>query len=180
MSTDYRAAAHDAAVRYGIPPDLFGRLVQAESAYNANALSPAGAIGLAQLMPGTAAYLGVDPRDPMQNLDGGARYLREQYDRFGDWRLAAAAYNAGPGNVQKHGGVPPFAETRNYVAKLFDGGAAEPAPAQPVNALTAYGTPPAPAPSAPVNALTAYAQPQRPALPQFAGVDPALFFGRLG
>jgi len=66
-------------------------------------------------MPGTAARLGVDANDPHQNLDGGARYLRMQYDRFGSWRLALAAYNAGPEAVEKHGGIPPYRETTNYV-----------------------------------------------------------------
>ena len=111
--------AKGAARRNNVPEDLFLRLVQQESAWNPNAQSHAGAIGLAQLMPGTAAYLRVNPRDPAQNLDGGARYLREQYDEFGSWRLALAAYNAGPGAVQRHGGVPPFRETRNYVRVIW-------------------------------------------------------------
>jgi len=111
----YLGKARRAANRYRIPADLFFRLIQQESGWNPKALSPVGAIGLTQLMPGTAKYLRVDPYDPVQNLDGGARYLSEQYKRFGSWRLALAAYNAGPGAVQKYGGVPPFKETRNYV-----------------------------------------------------------------
>ena len=83
------------------------------------ARSHKGAIGLAQLMPGTAAKLGVDPHNPRQNLEGGARYLRMMYDRYGNWRLALAAYNAGPAAVDKYDGVPPYRETRNYVRKIW-------------------------------------------------------------
>ena len=107
--------ARAAARRHGIPEDLFLRLIQQESNWNPTAKSHAGAYGLAQLIPSTARYLGVDIRDPYQNVDGGARYLKEQYRTFGSWRLALAAYNAGPGAVKKYGGVPPFKETRNYV-----------------------------------------------------------------
>ncbi|MEO0872648.1 MAG: lytic transglycosylase domain-containing protein, partial [Pseudomonadota bacterium] len=105
----------DAARQHGIPEDLFLRLVNQESRWNAKAKSHKGAYGLAQLMPGTAAYLGVDPKDPRQNLEGGARYLKEQYVKFRDWRLALAAYNAGPHRVEQYGGIPPFKETQNYV-----------------------------------------------------------------
>lgn len=115
----YAGMARDAARRHGVPEDLFLRLVQQESNFNPRAVSTKGAIGLAQLMPGTARDLRVDPNDPAQNLDGGARYLKEQYRTFGNWRLALAAYNAGPGAVQKHGGIPPFRETRNYVKKIW-------------------------------------------------------------
>ncbi|UWR24785.1 lytic transglycosylase domain-containing protein [Sulfitobacter sp. S223] len=111
----YLALARAAAVRHGIPQDLFLRLVHQESRWNHKAVSHAGAIGLAQLMPGTAALLRVDPTVPSENLDGGARYLRQQYEEFGSWRLALAAYNAGPGAVKKYGGIPPFRETKNYV-----------------------------------------------------------------
>lgn len=118
-SGPFLALARDAARRNNIPEDLFLRLVQKESAWNAGAVSHAGAIGLAQLMPATARTLGVNPHDPAQNLDGGARYLRTQYDTFGSWRLALAAYNAGPGAVQQYGGVPPYQETQNYVAVIL-------------------------------------------------------------
>jgi soluble lytic murein transglycosylase-like protein len=116
---DYRETARMIAIEEGVDPDLFLRLVGAESSFNPDAVSSKGASGLAQLMPGTAAELGVDPTDPIQNLRGGARYLRQQLDEFGDPVLALAAYNAGPGNVRKYGGVPPFAETQNYVAKIM-------------------------------------------------------------
>ena len=111
--------ARAAARRHGIPEDLFLRLIQQESNWNPKAKSHAGAYGLAQLIPSTARYLGVDIRDPYQNVDGGARYLKEQYRTFGSWRLALAAYNAGPGAVKKYGGVPPFKETRNYVKVIW-------------------------------------------------------------
>ena len=109
------------AERYGIPHQLFFNLVTAESNWNELALSPRGAIGLAQLMPGTAADLGVDPYDPYENLEGGARYLAEQYQRFGTWELALAAYNAGPGAVTKYSGIPPYPETQEYVRKIIGG-----------------------------------------------------------
>lgn len=115
----YLNLARSAAAKHGVPEDLFLRLIQQESGWNANARSHKGALGLAQLMPGTAQALGVDPYDVAQNLEGGARYLREQYNTFGTWRLALAAYNAGPGAVQQHGGVPPFRETQNYVQVIW-------------------------------------------------------------
>lgn len=115
----YLAIARDAARRHGIPEDLFLRLVQQESGWNPGAVSHKGAIGLAQLMPGTARILGVDPSDPAQNLDGGARYLRQQFNTFRDWRLALAAYNAGPGAVEQHDGIPPYRETQSYVRAIM-------------------------------------------------------------
>ncbi|WP_416914075.1 lytic transglycosylase domain-containing protein [Seohaeicola sp.] len=117
----YLAMARDAARRHGVPEDLFLKLVQQELGFNPKARSHKGALGLAQLMPETARQLRVDPLDPYQNLDGGARYLMQQYRTFGNWRLALAAYNAGPGAVQKHGGVPPFRETQNYVRVIWGG-----------------------------------------------------------
>lgn len=115
----YLDPARSAARRHGIPEDLFLRLVQQESGWNPRAVSHKGAIGLAQLMPGTAQRLRVDPSDPVENLDGGARYLAQQYRRFGSWKLALAAYNAGPGAVLEHGGVPPYRETMNYVKVVW-------------------------------------------------------------
>ena len=93
--------------------------MQQESGWNASAKSHKGAIGLAQLMPQTAKNLRVDPHDPQQNLEGGARYLSRQYRKFGSWRLALAAYNAGPEAVKKYGGVPPYKETQNYVRIIW-------------------------------------------------------------
>lgn len=108
-----------AARRHGLDPTLLAGLVQAESGFRPDVVSHAGAIGLAQLMPGTAEGLGVDPHDPVQNLDGGARYLREQLDRFGSVELALAAYNAGPGRVAQAGGIPRIAETQAYVPRVL-------------------------------------------------------------
>ena len=119
---DYRALASQIAQQEGVPTDLFLRLVNQESRFRPNAVSEAGAMGLAQLMPGTARDLGVDPNDPVQNLTGGARYLRQQLDAFGTPELALAAYNAGPGNVRKYGGIPPFKETQNYVSTILGTG----------------------------------------------------------
>lgn len=90
----------------------------AESRYCADAVSPQGALGLGQLMPGTARELGVDPLDPTENLMGAARYLRTQLDTFGDTPLALAAYNAGPGAVTTYRGVPPYPETQAYVREV--------------------------------------------------------------
>lgn len=113
----YASEITAAATKYGIDPALLAGLVKQESGFNPSARSSAGATGLTQLMPATARGLGVtDATDPLQALEGGAKYLRQQLDRFGgDERLALAAYNAGPGAVQRYGGVPPYAETQNYV-----------------------------------------------------------------
>jgi soluble lytic murein transglycosylase-like protein len=113
------AWAHYYAIGFGLDPHFFEALVWAESRFCVDALSSAGAIGLTQITPGTAAGLGVDPSDPLEALWGGAKYLRDQYLRFGDWTLALAAYNAGPGRVIEYGGVPPFAETHAYVERIF-------------------------------------------------------------
>lgn len=120
----------DAACRHGLPPLLLDSLVIAESMYDPAATSRVGAGGLAQLMPGTARLLGiVDRYDPAQNLDGGARYLREQLDRFSSLPLALAAYNAGPGVVARVGRIPQNGETPAYVSRilaLFGDGEAAP------------------------------------------------------
>ncbi len=110
-----------AAAAYDLSPDLLDALVRSESGYDPKARSAAGAIGLTQLMPATAAALGVDPWDPSQNLMGGAAYLRAQLDRFdGAVDLALAAYNAGPTRVARAGGVPAIAETQTYVGRNLE------------------------------------------------------------
>ena len=116
---EYLEVAKAAARKHGVPEDLFLRLVQQESGWNPVAVSSKGATGLAQLMPETAELLGVDISSPESNLDGGARYLRMMYDKFGTWELALAAYNAGPGAVEEHDGIPPFAETEGYVKAIL-------------------------------------------------------------
>lgn len=117
----YDAQITAAATKYGIDPALLKGLIRQESNFDPNAKSGAGAQGLTQLMPGTAAGLGVtDATDPAQAIDGGAKYLKQQLDRFGgDASKALAAYNAGPGAVAKYGGIPPYAETQNYVTKVL-------------------------------------------------------------
>ena len=109
-----------AAARRNVDPALIEAVIENESGFDDRALSKAGAQGLMQLMPGTAAGLGVrDPYDARQNVDGGARYLRSLLDRFGSVRLALAAYNAGPHAVERFGGVPPYAQTREYVERVL-------------------------------------------------------------
>ena len=138
----FARSIQEASARYGIPVGLLERQIMAESGGNPGAESPMGAVGLMQLMPETAKGLGVsNPYDPHQSIMGGARYLAEQKQKFGNWREALAAYNAGPGAVAKYGGVPPFAETKAYVQKIL-GGLPSPtsvgaAPQESLPALTA-------------------------------------------
>jgi len=116
----YAAKIQELSARFDLSPALLEALVWQESRWRAQAVSPKGARGLAQLMPGTARELGVNPDDPFANLEGGARYLREQLDRFdGDVEKALAAYNAGPGRVMAANGVPAIRETQNYVASVM-------------------------------------------------------------
>ena len=115
----YGDLVEDAAARHRVDPLLVHAVIAVESAYRPDAVSPAGAQGLMQLMPGTARFLGVaDPFDPRANVEGGVAYLRRLGDEFGTV-LALAAYNAGPGAVREHGGLPPFAETRSYVRSVL-------------------------------------------------------------
>ncbi len=120
-TTQYDALIQSSAARNGVDPALLKGLIRAESNFDPNAGSSAGAQGLTQLMPGTAAGLGVaDVHDPAQAIEGGARYLRSQLDAFGgDEAKALAAYNAGPGAVTRYGGVPPYAETQQYVQRVL-------------------------------------------------------------
>lgn len=116
----WRARVAELSVKYDISPTLLEALVWQESRWREGAVSPVGARGLTQLMPGTARELGVNPHDPSANLEGGARYLRAQLDTFGgDLEKALAAYNAGPGRVHKAGGIPRIRETQNYVAAIL-------------------------------------------------------------
>ena len=117
----YGLAIAEAAERHGLDPKLLHALVIVESAYRVEACSPVGACGLTQLMPGTARDLGVTDRfDPLENLRGGADYLARQMLRFGDVRLALAAYNSGPDRVARLGRIPDITETRNYVSAVVD------------------------------------------------------------
>jgi soluble lytic murein transglycosylase-like protein len=111
--------ADAAADRYGLPRQLVRSVISAESGFRAKAISPKGAIGLMQLMPGTAETLGVNPNDPAQNVDAGTRYLRQLLIKYHGllWH-ALAAYNAGPGAVEKYNGIPPYRETVNYVKRI--------------------------------------------------------------
>jgi uncharacterized protein YycO len=118
--TPYADVFASASQRYGVPAALLSAVAKQESGYDPRAVSPAGAKGLMQLMPGTAKSLGVaNPFDPAQSVDGAARMLRDLTRRFGSTELALAAYNAGPGAVLKYGGVPPYPETQRYVRNVM-------------------------------------------------------------
>ena len=130
VGTSYVEHIKEASARYGVSEQLVQAVIRVESGFNARAVSPKGAQGLMQLMPRTASMLGVrDSFDPAENIRGGVRHLRGLIDRFSNLKLALAAYNAGEQAVSHYGGIPPFAETRAYVAKVlsyFDVGSTPP------------------------------------------------------
>lgn len=117
--TEVAAAILDSSTRHAVPAPIVEAVAWQESRFNQAAISPKGARGVMQLMPGTASTLGVDPADLRGNIDGGVAYLAEQLRRFGDLRLALAAYNAGPNAVVRYGDVPPYAETQAYVRAIM-------------------------------------------------------------
>ena len=112
--------ARNEAIRQGVDPNVIMRLIQAESGGKQGSISPKGAVGVMQLMPGTAKGLGVNPNNAAENIQGGIRYLKQLLGQYGgDMPTALAAYNAGPGNVKKYGGIPPFSQTQKYISTVM-------------------------------------------------------------
>ncbi len=142
--SDWPSIARQIAVEEGHPwPDMFVRQINQESSFADDVIycqraSSAGALGIAQFMPGTAAGLGINPCDPMAALHGAARLMVGYYNRYGRWDYALAAYNAGSGNVDRYGGVPPFAKTQRYVANIL-GGSSEASPSPASEVATPFG-----------------------------------------
>lgn len=122
----YADLFRSAGAEHGIAPSVLAAVAKTESAFDPQAVSHAGALGLMQFMPATAAEMGVDPLDPASAIDGAARYLSQNLRRFGSLPLALAAYNAGPGAVANHGGIPPYAETQAYVPKVLSAAGLDP------------------------------------------------------
>ena len=119
---DFRAVARQAAINAGLDPAIFERQIHAESGFDPDATSPAGARGIAQITPATAQSWGVDTSDPVASLEVAAQQMARYVRKYGNYSMALAAYNAGPGAVERYGGVPPYAETQRYVAKILGGG----------------------------------------------------------
>jgi soluble lytic murein transglycosylase-like protein len=120
LRSAYDGLIERASRRHGVPPALVKAVIHAESAFDPKAVSPKGAMGLMQLMPGTARLLGVaEPYHASENVEGGTRYLRSLHDRYGSWTHTLAAYNAGPSAVDHYRGVPPYTETRQYVKRVL-------------------------------------------------------------
>lgn len=138
---EYRALIANSAKQYGVPVDLLSAMLQQESGFAEDVIrgtrtSSAGAQGIAQFMPETAKGMGVNPLDPNSAVPGAAKYLRDNYDQFGSWELALAAYNAGGGAVSQYGGIPPFPETQNYVATIMANLGGKPAQRKPIPRAT--------------------------------------------
>lgn len=133
-----KPAISRASTQYNVPTAVLSGVIKQESHFNTKAVSSSGAIGLAQFMPDTAKALGINPNDPMQAIEGAAKYLKSNFDAFGSWEKSLAAYNAGPNAVAKYGGVPPFSETKNYVNSIMKDVSSVTNPSTPSSTPNAY------------------------------------------